>query len=191
VIDGDKGTTQSRARGAARVRLLDQIDAYRWPSSTCSTIVAKKVVNQIEEAFRGARSDRLPKNSTALFLLVRIRDEAQSDCDTYNATRLSRRAPSVLDDIEGVGPVAASRVLRHFGSLKRKIREKRPSMRSPRSRDSTVNSPRDCRHLDEMTARSNVEEVADAADQMPLRSSRPRFPPTRAMRQSMTCLFAC
>ena len=65
----------------------------------------------------------LPKNSTALFLLVRIRDEAHRFAITYNR-ELRRRARlrSVLDDIEGIGPVRRRALLRHFGSLRR-IRE--------------------------------------------------------------------
>ncbi len=62
----------------------------------------------------------LPKNSTALFLLVRVRDEAHRFAITYNR-ELRRRARmrSVLDDIEGIGPVRRRAMLRHFGSLKR------------------------------------------------------------------------
>jgi excinuclease ABC subunit C len=65
----------------------------------------------------------LPKNSTALFLLVRVRDEAHRFAITYNR-ELRRRARlrSVLDDIEGIGPVRRRALLRHFGSLRR-IRE--------------------------------------------------------------------
>ena len=65
----------------------------------------------------------LKRNSNALFLLVRIRDEAHRFAITYNR-ELRRRARmrSALDDIEGIGPVRRRALLRHFGSLKR-IRE--------------------------------------------------------------------
>ena len=65
----------------------------------------------------------LPRNSSALFVLVRIRDEAHRFAITYNR-ELRRRARlrSVLDDIEGIGQVRRRELLRHFGSLRR-IRE--------------------------------------------------------------------
>ena len=44
----------------------------------------------------------LPKNSTALFLLVRIRDEAHRFAITYNRELRKRaRLRSAIDDIEG------------------------------------------------------------------------------------------
>jgi excinuclease ABC subunit C len=62
----------------------------------------------------------LPRNSTALFLLVRIRDEAHRFAITYNRElRRRSRLRSVLDDIKGIGPVRRGALLRHFGSLKR------------------------------------------------------------------------
>ena len=65
----------------------------------------------------------LPRNSTALFLLVRIRDEAHRFAITYNRDlRRRARLRSVLDDVEGIGPVRRRALLRHFGSLRR-IRE--------------------------------------------------------------------
>jgi len=62
----------------------------------------------------------LKQNSNALFLLVRVRDEAHRFAITYNR-ELRRRARlrTILADIEGIGPVKARALLRHFGSLKR------------------------------------------------------------------------
>ena len=83
------------------------------------------MIKSEERVFLPNRKDPivLPKNSTALFLLVRIRDEAHRFAITYNR-ELRRRARlrSMLDDIEGIGPVRRRALLRHFGSLKR-IRE--------------------------------------------------------------------
>ena len=73
----------------------------------------RAVVKSEERVFLPNRKDPivLPQNSTALFLLVRIRDEAHRFAITYNR-ELRRRARlrSVLDDIEGIGPVKAARV---------------------------------------------------------------------------------
>src|SRR5262249_30722807 len=86
---------------------------------------AKEVAKSEERVFLPNRKDPivLAKNSTALFLLVRVRDEAHRFAITYNR-ELRRRARmrSVLDDIEGIGPVRRRALLRHFGSLRR-IRE--------------------------------------------------------------------
>ena len=98
------------ARQAARAERLRETAPWSNPKSACSCPNRKDPIV-------------LPKNSTALFLLVRIRDEAHRFAITYNR-ELRRRARlrSVLDDIEGIGPVRRRALLRHFGSLKR-IRE--------------------------------------------------------------------
>ena len=106
--------------------LLDQIDVVSLAKQHVSTTAARApVVKSEERVFLPNRKDPivLPKNSTALFLLVRIRDEAHRFAITYNR-ELRRRARlrSALDDIEGIGPVKRRALLRHFGSLKR-IRE--------------------------------------------------------------------
>ena len=89
------------------------------------TAASETVVKSEERVFLPNRKDPivLPKNSTALFLLVRIRDEAHRFAITYNR-ELRRRARlrSAIDDIEGIGPVRRRALLRHFGSLRR-IRE--------------------------------------------------------------------
>ena len=70
------------------------------------------MIKSEERVFLPNRKDPivLKKNSTALFLLVRIRDEAHRFAITYNR-ELRRRARlrSVLDDIEGIGPVRRAR----------------------------------------------------------------------------------
>jgi excinuclease ABC subunit C len=80
------------------------------------------VVKSEERVFIPNRKDPivLKQNSNALFLLVRVRDEAHRFAITYNR-ELRRRARlrTILADIEGIGPVKARALLRHFGSLKR------------------------------------------------------------------------
>jgi excinuclease ABC subunit C len=62
----------------------------------------------------------LRRNSTALFLLQRVRDEAHRFAITYHRElRRRERLRSGLEDIEGVGPERRRVLLRHFGSLKR------------------------------------------------------------------------
>jgi excinuclease ABC subunit C len=61
----------------------------------------------------------LPKNSPALFLLQRIRDESHRFAISYHKKlRKLRDFRSILDDIPGIGPVKKKELLRHFGSIK-------------------------------------------------------------------------
>ncbi|MBI3078679.1 MAG: excinuclease ABC subunit UvrC [Deltaproteobacteria bacterium] len=61
----------------------------------------------------------LPRNSSALFLLQQVRDEAHRFAITFHR-KLRRREElrSILDEIPGVGGATKRKLLRHFGSLK-------------------------------------------------------------------------
>jgi excinuclease ABC subunit C len=62
----------------------------------------------------------LRSNSTALFLLQRVRDEAHRFANTYHRTlRKKARLVSRLDAVPGVGPQRRRALLREFGSLRR------------------------------------------------------------------------
>jgi len=62
----------------------------------------------------------LRRNSGALFLLERVRDEAHRFAISYHRElRGKDRLHSVLDEIPGVGPERRKALLRHFGSLAR------------------------------------------------------------------------
>ncbi|MHA1931077.1 MAG: excinuclease ABC subunit UvrC [Promethearchaeota archaeon] len=60
----------------------------------------------------------LPKNSQLLKLLQRVRDEAHRFAvRLHKKQRKKRMIGSILDDIEGVGPVSRNKLLNHFGSV--------------------------------------------------------------------------
>ncbi|MES2092668.1 MAG: excinuclease ABC subunit UvrC [Actinomycetota bacterium] len=59
----------------------------------------------------------LPRNSDALFLIQRIRDEAHRFAIRYQRQRRRRDIGSVLSDIPGLGPARVKELLRHFGSV--------------------------------------------------------------------------
>ncbi len=83
---------------------------------------APEVVRSDERVFLPGRKNPvvLRRNSTALFLLQRVRDEAHRFAITYHrALRRRERLHSGLEDIAGVGPERRRVLLRHFGSLKR------------------------------------------------------------------------
>ncbi|MGD0075828.1 MAG: excinuclease ABC subunit UvrC [Candidatus Binataceae bacterium] len=126
VIDGGKGQLNVALEALRAFKLDDQIDAIGLAKQHVLNDPREQAVIKSEErVFLANRKDAviLKRNSNALFLLIRIRDEAHRFAITYNR-ELRRRARmrSALDDIEGVGPVRRRALLRHFGSLKR-IRE--------------------------------------------------------------------
>src|SRR6266851_622996 len=126
VIDGGKGQLNVAVEVLKEHTLLDQVDVISIAKQhVLNDPRERSVVKSEERIFLPNRKDPivLPRNSTALFLLVRIRDEAHRFAITYNR-ELRRRARlrSVLDDIEGIGPVRRRALLRYFGSLRR-IRE--------------------------------------------------------------------
>ncbi len=59
----------------------------------------------------------LPRNSDALFLIQRIRDEAHRFAITYQRQRRTKDVASVLAEIPGLGPARVKGLLRHFGSV--------------------------------------------------------------------------
>jgi excinuclease ABC subunit C len=61
----------------------------------------------------------LPRNSDALFLMQRIRDEAHRFAITHQRTRRKRDITSVLTEIPGLGTARVRDLLRHFGSVTR------------------------------------------------------------------------
>jgi excinuclease ABC subunit C len=61
----------------------------------------------------------LPRNSDALFLIQRIRDEAHRFAITYQRQRRSKDITSSLTEIPGLGPARVKQLLKHFGSVAR------------------------------------------------------------------------
>jgi excinuclease ABC subunit C len=61
----------------------------------------------------------LPRNSDALFMIQRIRDEAHRFAITYQRQRRASDVNSMLSDIPGLGPARVKQLLKHFGSVTR------------------------------------------------------------------------
>jgi excinuclease ABC subunit C len=65
----------------------------------------------------------LPRDSQALYLIQRVRDEAHRFAVTFHRKKRSKAAfKSALDDLPGVGPKRKKALIQQFGSVKR-IRE--------------------------------------------------------------------
>ena len=60
----------------------------------------------------------LPRNSDALFLIQRIRDEAHRFAISYQRQKRKKDISSALEDIPGLGPARIRALLRHFGSVR-------------------------------------------------------------------------
>ena len=63
---------------------------------------------------------RLPRNSPALHLIQRLRDEAHRFANAYHQKLRTRRIQeSVLDEFRGLGEKRKRTILQHFGSIQR------------------------------------------------------------------------
>ena len=125
VIDGGKGqlSTALAALGDLGIELgrddaMDVIGLAKEREDAAGR-------NQPDRVFLRHIKDpiQLRPNTTELFLLARIRDEAHRFANTFHR-QARRRATlrSALDDIPGIGAKRRRELLRHFGSL-RAIRE--------------------------------------------------------------------
>lgn len=108
VLD-ELGITELEVAGIAKSRLkAGQQDGIRQRSD--------------ERLYRPGRKNAVTfaANSSALFLLQRVRDEAHRFAITYHKTlRRKQTLRSELDNIIGIGPQRKILLLRHFGSLKK------------------------------------------------------------------------
>jgi excinuclease ABC, C subunit len=111
VIDGGKGQL-----GVA-VRVLEDLGLEE--------ISVVGLAKRFEEVYRPGESDpvRIPRDSPALYLLQHVRDEAHRFAITYHRSlRDKKMTASVLDEVPGLGPARRTRLIKHFGSVK-KLRE--------------------------------------------------------------------
>lgn len=107
VIDGGKGQL-AYAMEAQRVAGREDIEIL-------------SLAKREEEVFLGSApttSIMLPKDSVALQLLQRIRDEAHRFAITFHRNLRSKHlSESALKNIEGVGDVLCARLIKEFGSV--------------------------------------------------------------------------
>ncbi len=106
VVDGGRGQL------AAALAALRELGIDDQPIAA--------LAKQNEELFLPGRSAPvlLPRNSQALFLLQRLRDEAHRFAITYHRKVRGKRAvASGLDEIRGVGGARKKALLQRFGSL--------------------------------------------------------------------------
>jgi len=109
LVDGGKGQL------TAAVKVLDELNlANRIPVAS--------IAKRFEEVYIPGNPDpiKIPRDSEALYLLQRIRDESHRFAITYHRNlRNKQMKKSVLDGISGLGPVRKQKLLQHFGTIER------------------------------------------------------------------------
>jgi excinuclease ABC subunit C len=107
LVDGGKGQL------AVALRVLEDLGLD-------DEIPVASLAKQFEEVYLPGRADpvRIARQSEALYLLQRIRDEAHRFAITYHRQlRDKRMTKSVLDDIPGLGPTRKKRLLKELGGV--------------------------------------------------------------------------
>ncbi len=122
VIDGGLGQLGAARVALAEVGLGDLAVVGLAKERVARDPLAREIQKRPDRVFLPGRKNPviLRSNSTALFLLQRVRDEAHRFANTYHRTlRRRARLRSLLDAVEGVGPGRRRALLRHFGSMRR------------------------------------------------------------------------
>jgi excinuclease ABC subunit C len=122
VVDGGKGQLNVAVE-VLRDLEISEVDVVGLAKMRVERAPRASVVERSEErVFLPGRRNPviLRRNSNALFLLQRVRDEAHRFAVTYHRLlRSKERLRSVLDTIPGIGAERRRRLLRTFGSVKR------------------------------------------------------------------------
>ncbi|MEE4312149.1 MAG: excinuclease ABC subunit UvrC [candidate division KSB1 bacterium] len=107
LVDGGKGQLSAALSALKKLKIKDQ------------PIIA--LAKRLDEVFVPGVSDpqNIPRDSSGLRLLQRVRDEAHRFAVSYHRKLRGKSAVhSELDDIPGVGETRRKRLIKHFGSLK-------------------------------------------------------------------------
>jgi excinuclease ABC subunit C len=108
LIDGGKGQLSSVVRVLEELGLDEEIPVA-------------SLAKRFEEVYLPHRSDpvRIPRQSEALYLLQRARDESHRFAISYHRKlRGKRMTRSVLDDVPGLGATRRARLVKELGGVK-------------------------------------------------------------------------
>jgi excinuclease ABC subunit C len=107
LVDGGKGQLAVAERVLQKLGLDEEIP--------CASLAKR-----FEEVYVPGLADpiRLPRQSEALYMLQRIRDEAHRFAITFHRElRGKRMTTSVLDEVPGLGPVRRKRLIKELGGV--------------------------------------------------------------------------
>jgi excinuclease ABC subunit C len=96
-------------------------------------VAVVSLAKRLEEVFvpGSKRPMVLPQDSVALQLLQRLRDEAHRFAIEHHRIRRDRSMrASILDELQGIGPVRKRLLLRHFGSPERLLGASREELQA-------------------------------------------------------------
>jgi excinuclease ABC subunit C len=107
IVDGGRGQVNSALQAMEETRIFVRV---------CGLAKRFELLILPEEVDPVA----LPRESQALYLVQRIRDEAHRFANAYRVVLQShKQTHSALEDIPGIGPKRRRALLRHFGSMDR------------------------------------------------------------------------
>jgi excinuclease ABC subunit C len=107
LVDGGKGQLSVAIKVVEDLGLDDEISVA-------------SLAKRFEEVFVPGQADpiRIPRQSEALYLLQRLRDEAHRFAiDYHRQLRGKRMTKSSIDDIPGLGPVRRKRLVKELGGV--------------------------------------------------------------------------
>ena len=128
LVDGGKGQLNTALEAIAESREQRAESGPEHPELVEGAVAEPAVIGlakRNEEIFLPGRPDSvlLARNSKALHLLQRIRDEAHRFAITFHrASRGKTMRASALNDVPGIGPKRRRALIKHFGSME-KIRQ--------------------------------------------------------------------
>ncbi|NCQ11643.1 MAG: excinuclease ABC subunit C [Bacteroidetes bacterium] len=108
IVDGGKGQLSAAVEALKAIGFFGQVPIIG-------------LAKRLEEVFFPYKSDSimLPKTSSGLKLLQRVRDEAHRFAITFHREKRSKRTfLSELEEIPGIGKTTASKLIKTFGSVK-------------------------------------------------------------------------
>jgi excinuclease ABC subunit C len=120
LVDGGKGQLSVAERVVEELGLDEEIPVA-------------SLAKRFEEVYVPGQADpvQIPRQSEALYLLQRIRDEAHRFAITYHRQlRGKRMTTSVLDDIPGLGPTRRKRLVKELGGVNAVKRASRDELRA-------------------------------------------------------------
>lgn len=137
LIDGGKGQLTAALKAVLEINLSntptiglakrdEEIIIHRTGSLPGTDIIKVTVNAKKSQAYVSESVDfisvLLPKDSPAVKLLQRIRDESHRFAVSYHTSlKRTRQTASILDQIPGVGPATRKKIVKHFGSVRSAI----------------------------------------------------------------------
>ena len=130
LIDGGKGQLDAAIKARDEMNCPDLVfiglakkyEQIIISKAKSGVVIKKGLLNKLGGFM--AESDNfitidLPSNSHLIKLLQRVRDESHRFAISYHSSlKRSRQTTSILDGIDGIGPVTHKKLIKHFGSLK-------------------------------------------------------------------------